>query len=249
MLELGEYEKLTVRWVKPKRGDAWWCRPVGREFKFLDPSRDGLFTVATAHVIGRLDGLLRDGARLPPVGRRRLQRIRPPSAKPEGVLPHPGGDARARHEEGVAPGPAAHVRVEEESVRGARGVGGVRRPACLRLLAAELRASLAAAAVRHAPAAVTQDGVFLMANPKYGEDMVHRLGMEAATAMATPIAKGRLPKDAEEPIVEPERINCVAVARFPQNYWPDIGYIVPELSHAEHAPSAADWERLRRLAR
>lgn len=52
--ELSEHEKLTVRWVKQKRGDTWRCRLVGRECKFSDPRREGLFTVATAHVTGRL---------------------------------------------------------------------------------------------------------------------------------------------------------------------------------------------------
>lgn len=100
---------------------------------------------------------------------------------------------------------------------------------------------------------ITRDGVFLTANPKYGEDIIKRLGMEGANPTATPIAKGRLPSDAEEPIREPDRVtefrHCVAVARFLRNYRPDLGYTVKELCHGLQTPTEADWERLRRLAR
>ena len=49
-----DYAKLSVRWVKQRRGKEWRCRVVAREFKFLDPHREGLFTVATAPTTGRL---------------------------------------------------------------------------------------------------------------------------------------------------------------------------------------------------
>ena len=53
-LFIDQFEKLSVRWVKEIRNDEWRCRLVGREFKFLDPKREGLFTVASAQVTGRL---------------------------------------------------------------------------------------------------------------------------------------------------------------------------------------------------
>lgn len=46
-------KKLTARWVMQKRRTAVFM--FGHlEFKFLGPNRDGLFIVATAHVMGRL---------------------------------------------------------------------------------------------------------------------------------------------------------------------------------------------------
>ena len=51
---LAEYKQLSTRWVDQRRGEEWRCRIVAREFKFLDPDMEGLFTVATAPVTGRI---------------------------------------------------------------------------------------------------------------------------------------------------------------------------------------------------
>eukprot|EP00973_Karenia_brevis_P009203 1248147-Karenia_brevis.AAC.1 len=41
------YKRLTVRWVKQKKGDIYRCRVVARDFKALAPEKPGLFTSAT----------------------------------------------------------------------------------------------------------------------------------------------------------------------------------------------------------
>eukprot|EP00971_Amphidinium_carterae_P169448 3357096-Amphidinium_carterae.1 len=49
-----DFKRLTCRWVIQKRGDAWRCRIVAREFKFQDPDRAGLFTVGSTVTCSRL---------------------------------------------------------------------------------------------------------------------------------------------------------------------------------------------------
>eukprot|EP00971_Amphidinium_carterae_P021743 428837-Amphidinium_carterae.1 len=52
-----DYKRLTCRWVIQKRGAAWRCRIVAREFKFQDLERAGLFTVGATVTCGRLVNL------------------------------------------------------------------------------------------------------------------------------------------------------------------------------------------------
>lgn len=48
--------------------------------------------------------------------------------------------------------------------------------------------------------------VFLSSDPKCAMDIARSLGMERARASPTPMVKGRLPKDEEQLIEEPDRI-------------------------------------------
>eukprot|EP00971_Amphidinium_carterae_P015370 303622-Amphidinium_carterae.1 len=48
------YLKLKARWVRQWRGTKWRCRIVAKEFKFLDPAREGLYTAGANPLTSRV---------------------------------------------------------------------------------------------------------------------------------------------------------------------------------------------------
>ena len=63
--EASKHIKLKAGWVQQMRPDGWRCRYVAKEFKTMDPEKEGLFTASSGPTTGRAIDCLRPGVRDP----------------------------------------------------------------------------------------------------------------------------------------------------------------------------------------
>ena len=98
---------------------------------------------------------------------------------------------------------------------------------------------------------VTHDGIFIIADEKYQNDAINKLGLCRANPVATPITTTRSPDDGPELDAHDTHVyrSVVGSLRYLRAFRPDLGFAVKELSHGLKTPTEQDWVRLKRVGR
>ncbi|CAK0814682.1 unnamed protein product, partial [Prorocentrum cordatum] len=270
------WTRLSTKWVYQEKGEEIRCRFVAREFKSMDPEREGLFTPASEPTTGRLIDFKAVKRNQPTViinavnayfhaDQDRLVAVVPPREWIEAEALK-GNTARTMwrmkkklygERDASRERDSVDLELHQDGIYAT--ADDIKLQAFTTELGSEVKITVSkllkvGAKYQHLKGGRVrvEGGMFLMGNKKYADKIIELLNLGKAKSSPTPIVAKLLKEDSGHPLNAEETSvyrQCVGIARYMVNQVTEVTFAVHVLSKRLAAPTDNDMKRLKHLGR